>query len=333
MMDIIDFVITWVNGDDPAWQKEHNHYAKFAENPDISPYRYRDWGFLKYWFRGVETFAPWVNNIYFVTCGHIPTWLNINHPKLKIVKHTDFIPAEYLPTFNSNVIEFYLHKINGLSERFVYFNDDTLIIDTVKPTRFFKDGLPRDIGGLKSANNRGVFGTNVYLSRMLINDNFNKKKVINQSFHKWFNYHYPLVSLKNLLYYFVSGKEFVGFIDPHLSQPFLKETFIDVWGNCKDDLLRTSHSRIRQYGDIAFWLMRYWQLASGRFAPYNPNKDGIYYELRDDYIPEIVQCIREKRKAIICLNDTESVSGFEKKKEEILVVLSGILPKQSAFER
>ena len=85
--------------------------------------RYRDWEILKYLFRSIENFAPWVNNVYFVTCGHLPAWLNTECPKLQIVSHKDFIPEKYLPTFNSHSIEWNFHRIKNLSEHFVYFND------------------------------------------------------------------------------------------------------------------------------------------------------------------------------------------------------------------
>lgn len=93
---------------------------------------------LQYWFRGVEKFAPWVNRIYFVTWGHIPSWLNLSHPKLKVVRHEEFIPTDYLPTFSSHPIELNLHRIKGLSERFVYFNDDTFLIRPVLQEDFFQ---------------------------------------------------------------------------------------------------------------------------------------------------------------------------------------------------
>ena len=104
---MIDFVIPWVDGSDPAWQKERD--AKAAqlgsmERCDNRSERYRDWDNLRYWFRGVEKFAPWVHKIYFVTWGHLPEWLDVQHPKLVIVRHEDYIPKEYLPTFNSHTI-------------------------------------------------------------------------------------------------------------------------------------------------------------------------------------------------------------------------------------
>ncbi len=69
----------------------------------------------------------------------------MNHPKLHIVKHEDYIPKEFLPAFNSHVIEMYLHRIKGLSERFVYFNDDMFMIRPLCQTDFFKDGKPCDM--------------------------------------------------------------------------------------------------------------------------------------------------------------------------------------------
>ena len=123
----IDFVIIWVDGSDKKWLHEKNKYQKNSINIDAEINRYRDWDNLKYWFRGVEKYAPWVNNIFFVTWGHIPSWLNTNNPKLKIIKHTDFIPKEYLPTFSANPIELNLHRIEELSENFVFFNDDFFV--------------------------------------------------------------------------------------------------------------------------------------------------------------------------------------------------------------
>ena len=130
----IDFVITWVNMDDPEWKKEFNKYRHNKDNTKngVSEARFRDYGFLKYWFRGVEKFAPWVRKIHFVTFnGQIPEWLDVNNPRIHVVSHHDFIPSQFLPTFNSVVIERYLHKIPGLSEHFVYFNDDFYIINHV----------------------------------------------------------------------------------------------------------------------------------------------------------------------------------------------------------
>jgi len=143
-MSKIDFVILWVDGNDPKWLEEKNKYLNDKKMLTASASRYRDWDNLQYWFRGVEKFAPWVNNIYFITWGHVPSWLNINHPKLKIVNHKDYLDEKNLPVFNSNAIELEMHKITGLSEHFVAFNDDMFIINNVEESDFFRNGKPCD---------------------------------------------------------------------------------------------------------------------------------------------------------------------------------------------
>ena len=87
----IDFVITWVDGDDAEWLEQKNLYYQKEMGvfqKDASTSRYRDWGTLKYLFRGIEEYASWVNKVYFVTWGHCPDWLNKSNPKLKIIRHS-----------------------------------------------------------------------------------------------------------------------------------------------------------------------------------------------------------------------------------------------------
>ena len=85
-MEQIDFVVTWVDGADETWRREKAKYAQETGDDDRRE-RYRDWDLLRYWFRGVERYAPWVRNIHFVTWGHLPQWLDTRNPKLRIVRH------------------------------------------------------------------------------------------------------------------------------------------------------------------------------------------------------------------------------------------------------
>ena len=73
-----------------------------------------------------------------IRCGHYPDWLNLDCPKLRFIKHEDYIPKKYLPTFNSHTIELNFNRIKELSERFVYFNDDMFIIDYMEKSDFFE---------------------------------------------------------------------------------------------------------------------------------------------------------------------------------------------------
>ena len=333
MNNKIDFVITWVDGNDPEWRKARDYYAALEHKEvDNTNARYRDWETLRYWFRGVEKFAPWVNNIFFVTYGHLPSWLDTSHPKLKVVKHSDYMPAENLPTFSSTAIEYYYHKIPGISEQFVYFNDDMFLIDKVSPERFFRNGLPCDLGGMTVNIHSGMFGASVLLAKTLINEHFNKWDVIKKAPSKWFNMSYPRQSFLNLLCTCIRRKEFIGFVNPHLPYSYLKQTFEEVWTYCEKDLKRTSSSRFRAHGNIAPWILRYWQLASNRFFPYNVQKKGQYFMLHDSNLEEIVHCIRQQKKDIICLNDNDDIANFESLKSQIKAAFDKILPEKSSFE-
>ena len=333
MIDKIDFVITWVDDSDPKWRKEFEYYsAKEGRCINTDKCRYRDWDTLRYWFRGVEKFAPWVNKIHFVTYGHLPKWLNTDNPKLVIVKHEDYIPHEYLPTFNSYTIEYFFHKIKGLSDRFVYFNDDMFLIDSVFPNRFFKKGLPCDIGQIACMNHAqpNMFDSSVFLAIALINSHFDKKTAIHDNLWKWYSPVYPKISIGN--FHFRKFSKFPGFKMNHLPQGYLRQTYDEVWKNCEEHLVRTCSDKYRSYGDVCFWLIRYWQLASGNFTPYNIFEDGKLYNITEEKIGDIDNCIRHQKKKIICLNDVESTLKFKEYKQIILEAFETILPNKSSFE-
>lgn len=132
----MDVVITYVNGLDPVWQADYQRHT----NVPILEKRFRDWGTLKYLFRGIAQNMPFVRKVHLVVSGEsqVPEW--INRDEVNVVLHKDIIPSEYLPTFNSNTIEMHLHRIEDLDEEFIYFNDDLFPMLPIEPTDFFRDG-------------------------------------------------------------------------------------------------------------------------------------------------------------------------------------------------
>lgn len=141
----IDLVYLWVNGNDPEWQAKRARFsgttrATQAQNGEG---RYANNDELKYSLRSVDKYAPWINHIYIVTDGQTPEWLDTGNPRISIVDHSEILPSEALPTFNSTVIEHAIHRIPGLSEHFIYANDDSFINRPVRPSDFFyNDGRP-----------------------------------------------------------------------------------------------------------------------------------------------------------------------------------------------
>ncbi|MCG5036234.1 stealth family protein [Lactiplantibacillus plantarum] len=131
----IDFVVSWVDGSDPTWVAKKNEYLTDSQKIDANNSRYRDYGLLKNWFDRVWRYAPWVNNVYLITDNQAPNWA-IEDSRIITLDHEDFIPKQYLPTFNSSVIEMNLWRIDELNEHFVYFNDDMFVAQPVSREDF-----------------------------------------------------------------------------------------------------------------------------------------------------------------------------------------------------
>ena len=134
----VDLVYLWVDGSDPQWLAKKNACQPDKLNVDAAAKgRFFDNDELKFSLRSVEKFAPWVNKIFIVTDNQTPKWLNKSHPKIQIVDHTEIMPRQALPNFNSNAIETRLPYIEGLSEHFLFANDDMFFAAPVDKDFFF----------------------------------------------------------------------------------------------------------------------------------------------------------------------------------------------------
>lgn len=319
----------WVDGSDVIWQAEKNKYT-VAKDADAATNRYRDWDLLRYWFRGVEKFAPWVNKVHFITWGHVPEWLNLENPKLNVVNHTDYIPQKYLPVFSSHPIECNMHKIEGLSEHFVYFNDDMYVINHLDEKDFFVNGKPVDCitevplrffpGGIDHiiANNMTV-----------INKNFQKRKVIKANRKNWFSFRNVKATLKNL--YMVPVNGFSAFDNPHIPYPYLKSTFNEVWEKEYEVLDETSSHKFRCSQDVNQWLFRYWQFVTG-VTRQSKGPNGRFFIIgKDDEV--IKTAILEQKYNMICLSDDDVSLDFDMEKKFIDELFSSILPEKCTFEK
>lgn len=141
----IDLIYLWVDGSDPVWQDKRNAFIGKTEEGSSTNCkgRYTNNDELKYSLRSIEMYAPWIRKIFIVTDKQVPQWLDLSNPKVKIIDHTEIMPEVCLPSFNSSVIEHFLYKIPGLSERFLFANDDMFLNKPVLPSTFYaEDGLP-----------------------------------------------------------------------------------------------------------------------------------------------------------------------------------------------
>lgn len=141
--DPIDVVYTWVNSDDPVWKEKCGHYRRLytQSHSEIGRHamdvaRFDDHNEIYYSIKSVIEFLPWVRTIFVVTDQQIPDVLSLSS-KIKIIDHREIIDQQYLPTFNSHVIEAHIHNIPELSENFIYFNDDVFVARPLLASHFF----------------------------------------------------------------------------------------------------------------------------------------------------------------------------------------------------
>ena len=327
MNERIDFVIPWVDGSDPCWLKEKAKYD-VGRGDDDREIRYRDFNLLKYWFRGLEKNVDWVGNIYFITWGHLPSWLNSEHPKLRIVNHKDYIPEKYLPTFSSHVIECNLHRIKDLSENFVYFNDDVFILRPLKKEDFFRDGKICDcLVQTAITPQLGEFSSILCETTGVINKHFKKADINKLGFRKLFNpkYRELLIRVISTLPY----SHLMGIYNPHICYAHKKSTFEYLWRLEYDELDATCRNKFRGKNDVNQYLFRYWNLCKGDFYPQYPI--GRYITLASNE-ERLLKEMRNPRNKVLTINDSVYAGDFEKKMEALDAEFRKFYPQKSSYE-
>lgn len=156
----VDVVYTWVNHADPDWAAMYARFKAQAAGEEVGGEgapapksadatalsRFHSNDELRYSLRSVAQNLPWVRQIYVFTNCAPPDWLRTSHPGVRWVRHEDVIPSDYLPTFSSHVIESFLHRIPGISDQFIYINDDVFVAQPLRPRFFFEpNGLSRSL--------------------------------------------------------------------------------------------------------------------------------------------------------------------------------------------
>jgi hypothetical protein len=280
----IDAVYTWVDGASPGYQELLRAWAR--RPVDLNPNRYRDnLDLLRFSLRSLSEFAPWVRHLHIVTARpQLPRWLRTDAPGLRIVHHDAFIPASHLPTFNSFAIVANLHRLPGVSRRFLYVEDDRLF------------GRPVTRGDLLDAAGRVRLwakwrGTPDARSRSSHPSPWSAA----QAQANWL--------LDNAY-----GRQRRGEIKhaPLLVDVSAWEAMVARW---PDEFARTSDSRFRSPGNIApEHLFPYYMLHEGRgvLVPRaRVYRDSSYHGLQNWLVPEALALIRLRllRPKFYSLND------------------------------
>lgn len=291
----MDAVITYVDGLDPVWQKA---YEDFINIPVLDK-RFRDWGTLKYLLRGIETKMQFVNNVYLVVShdSQVPAW--VNRERLKIVLHKDIIPRKYLPTFNSTCIEMFLHKIKGLDEEYLYFNDDMYPVMDCKKTDFFRDG--KIVFGFA----KHILTSGLYKKQCKMSDRLARK---------------------------VLGKSnSIIFVRPqHTCTPMLKSECEEIYGKAEPEILN-SLSPLRDEKNFNQYIFPDYLYYKGKAICKRQSKK--HFSMAVASPKKIAAFLHRPTKKMVCINDVQlSKEKYEAMRSAILTSFEDLFPNKSRFE-
>ncbi len=297
-----DIVVTYVDNQDPKWQAEYNKY-KQLENIDESneqtnsAIRFRDTGTFRYFFRSVEKYMPWINNVYLIVQDErqVPFWIDRN--KVKVVYHRDYIPEELLPTFNSNTIEFFLYRIPELANNYILANDDTFAFNDIPETFFFdsdKVVYDKQISGMRPPTD--IFNITLRNNQAVI------KQLTGRD--EWFIHRHQMVPHKKDLERQI--------IEPNLE--LFKSAF---------------KSKFRSASNFTPWLFN----ELSKVANLGVNKPGLYNRSALVELNTRVDLNAIKDYELVCLNDTARNDNFEVTKKRMQDLLYDKFPEPSKYEQ
>lgn len=306
----IDIVYLWVDGSDPAWQAKRNALVGGETMTAANcKGRYANNDELRYSLRSVAEYAPWIRRIFIVTDGQKPAWLDTSHPKIRLVDHSEILPEESRPCFNSVVIEHCLWRIPDLSEKFLLANDDMLFAAPVKPSDFFTpDGLP--IVRL----NRKRFRK---LSLML------RQKVLRK---KLGNYNLTIMHAADLVARHTGV--YFGSRTHHNIDSYLLSDYRHTFDTFAGELTRTLTNHVRSDSDIQRQIYSYLPLAEHRARlKYVNSRTSFRLQIheRDQYAR-----LEQLRPTFLCLNDSQMASDDDRR--QAATWLASRFPTPSPFE-
>lgn len=335
---MIDVVVLWVDPTDSRWLSTYKEHSGSDLDVATLGNRFRDWGTLKYVFRCIDKNLPWVRKIHIITEGHLPSWLDLDNER--VVHHTHsnlFKYGEALPSFNSSAIELNFDEIDGLSDKFLYFNDDFLVLKETGSERFFKEELPVDYFRLCWPRNNFIYRfirkesawqSMIFNNLNLINDSFDFKKAKEfVSLNTCINFQETLKQ-KILLNF-----NRVPYIEHyHHVQPFRKASIIEVNSQFEPDVKLTIFSKFRKKYNISQALYRYFQLVTGKFhsEDYRDHKVYSLTSLEDVLNIDLIG----DGYNLVCLNDVFKGSSEDYLQAQSILEdkLLELFPNKSEFE-
>lgn len=294
----VDAVITWVDGNDPEWQMTYQKEI----GRSIDNERYIDINELYYCLTSISQYLPWLRNIFLVTMRpQQPKYLS-QFPKVKVVYHEQiYNNSNYLPTFNSMSIETQLDNIPGLSEHFIYFNDDVFIGKYLDKQYFFSEN------GMPILYKRDKINHYCQSTMEIISNKYGFKPISHTPNH----YAQPLTKSGYKLIY--------NLFKPHLDDEAIQK------------IRRPLHSGEHFWIIFAIYLV-YYQNSLAIFYDKLPDKDGLRFympNLKPEHAKEKLAKYRLEAPAFININNIDANNKYHMSiYQELIEIFNRYLPLQ-----
>ncbi len=274
----IDYVVPMVFHEDTAWQASFNEVGRrFEEDNPYEFVRYRSWDTERLLIQCVKKFMPFVRDIIVILAMETQKQDWMDEEGVRVVYHKDFIPKEFLPTFNSRIIEMFLYRIPGLSDRFIYGNDDMCPVSMMEETDFFEGMVPcLHYNEKPFPEEPNAFH---YAARNGLN-------FIAQEFGK----HYTDTWLKG----------------GHSLTPMLKSTWEYLWKRDYFKMKRTI-TPFREIKNYNQWLCPWWHYLSGNYVDHTPRRK--YVSVRKS-VDEVYAALLDENVQVVCVNDNECEDDY-----------------------
>lgn len=310
----IDVVFTWVNSDDLDWQKMYREYKPDFDSDATSTSRFLSRDELKYALRSWEKYGSFVRKIFVVSNCAPPSWLNLDNPRIEWVYHESIMPDHVLPTFSSHAIETSLYRIPGLSNYFIYSNDDFLLVKPVTAYNFY---YHNGIAKLRLENWGNVNGTTTKGEPDYLNAARNSNQLLEKTF----------------------GKSTTQ-LHTHSPQSMRVDIMCEMYERYAEDFDRTMANKFRAIDDIAVtgYLYHHYAMLSGR-ALQSQDKTELVQQNHDfkKKLRTVVEQNRNREYAklplSVCINDGADSHLNEAWNIEVVNFLDSLFPEPSSFEK
>ncbi|MEY4000216.1 MAG: hypothetical protein RLZZ626_571 [Actinomycetota bacterium] len=288
----IDVVYLWVDGSDPKWlAKKSLHQRENESSHGASASRFVSRNELYFSIRSLLQHAAWVNRIWVVTDGQVPE-LGELAERVSVIDHRDFIPSEYLPTFNSHAITANLHRIPGLSEHFLYLNDDIFFGRNLHPGIWF-DTLGRSV---------------IRYTRTVMSGMSSKSKDLIQDIRQ-----------DTVLLAHGRGLKTTTRSIQHGPHPLQKKLMEKLWAEFGSEFDRTCRNKFRSRGDIVpEWMHNFAAITSGRgFVGGKLTYNYIVINAKSS-LPRILGLYFRRVPSVLCLNDVSELNPSDVAHESVV---------------